>query len=30
MMKNRNVSLEELMGNTDVQGILTAARYDPQ
>jgi hypothetical protein len=30
MMKNGNVSMEEMMGNTDVQGILTAARYDPQ
>ncbi|MFH0842333.1 MAG: hypothetical protein V1903_06900 [Bacteroidota bacterium] len=30
MMKNRNVSLEEMMKNTDIQGILTASRYDPK
>jgi len=30
MMKNRNVSLAWLMGNTDVQSILEKARYNPQ
>ncbi len=29
MMKNRNVSLARLMGNTDVQSILEKARYNP-
>jgi hypothetical protein len=30
MMKNRNVTLEELMNNTDVQSILEKARYSPR
>jgi hypothetical protein len=30
MIKNRDVSLEEMMENNDVQGILAAARYDPR
>jgi hypothetical protein len=29
MMKNRNISLASLMGNTDVQTILEKARYNP-
>ena len=30
MMKNRSVSLNGLMGNTDVQSIMEKARYNPQ
>jgi hypothetical protein len=30
MIKNKNVSLNELMDNTDVQGILGGAKYDPR
>jgi hypothetical protein len=30
MMKNRNISLEEMMDNTDIQGLLEAAKYDPK
>jgi hypothetical protein len=30
MMKNQGVKLEELMNNTDVQGILEKAKYSPQ
>jgi len=30
MMKNRGITLGELMDNTDIQGILEKARYNPQ
>ncbi|MGD0341356.1 MAG: hypothetical protein ABSA76_06590 [Bacteroidales bacterium] len=30
MMKNRNVTLAELMDNTDVSGILEKAKYNPR
>lgn len=30
MRKNKNVSLNELMNNTDIQGILGEAKYDPK
>jgi hypothetical protein len=30
MMKNRGVTLEEMMKNTDVQSILNKAKYNPQ
>jgi hypothetical protein len=29
MMKNREISLDSLMKNTDIQGILEKARYSP-
>jgi len=30
MKKNQNISLEELMTGTDIQGMLESARYNPQ
>jgi len=30
MRKNKNVSLGEMMNNTDIQGILEGSRYNPQ
>ncbi|MCX6301742.1 MAG: hypothetical protein NTW82_06135 [Bacteroidia bacterium] len=30
MMRNRNTSLGEMMDNTDIQGLLEAAKYDPK
>jgi hypothetical protein len=30
MRKNKNASLNELMNNTDIQGILGEAKYDPK
>ncbi len=30
MMKNRDISLDELMKNTDIQSILEKAKYNPQ
>jgi len=29
MMKNPGVKIEEMIKNTDVQGILEKAKYDP-
>jgi len=30
MLKNPEIGIEELMGNTDIQGILEKAKYSPQ
>ena len=30
MMKNPGIKMEELMNNTDIQGILEKAKYNPQ
>ncbi len=30
MMRNSRISLDEMMDNTDIQGILEAAKYDPK
>jgi uncharacterized protein YjaZ len=30
MTKNRDISLDEMMKNTDVQAILDKAKYNPQ
>ena len=30
MMKNPGVKIEDLMNNTDVQGLLEKAKYSPQ
>jgi hypothetical protein len=30
MMKNPGVKMEEMIKNTDVQGILEKAKYSPQ
>jgi hypothetical protein len=30
MMRNKNTSLGEMMDNTDIQGLLEAAKYDPK
>jgi hypothetical protein len=30
MMKNKDISLQDLMKNTDIQGILEKARYNPK
>jgi hypothetical protein len=29
-MNNKNTSLEDMMKNTDIQGILEKARYSPK
>ena len=30
MMKNPGINLEDLMKDTDIQGILEKAKYNPQ
>jgi hypothetical protein len=30
MINNKNTSLEDIMKNTDIQGILEKARYSPK
>jgi hypothetical protein len=30
MMKNREISLDALMDNTEIQGLIERAKYDPQ